>query len=241
MAPCRRLFVSATLIGMLIGLVGCGNSRFGSELPSRLPRPHTVGDTQGTVVRLPEAEQFSIALPKVTREAGLTGSAAADAHALKTGNADANATVAESGTATGSFQLGHSFENATERQADWKFTVLYDYSFTTVATPATPYPDAQIGLRLYARDGHGRLLRDLTLLTHSTENGSIGCAAKDEKAQFTLTLAPGESVSVFLAGQVYIAIREGRSAQGALSLSNLRMEVETHPAPAVQSSADEQG
>lgn len=90
------------------------------------------------------------------------------------------------------------------------------------------------------RGGRGRLLRDLTLLMHSTESGGAS-RESDETLRFTLTLGPGESASVFLAGQVQIEIRAGRSARGSLKLTDLRMEVTSRPAPAVQSTGDEQG
>ena len=194
---------------------------------------------EGDTLRLPEQEAFSIALPQTSEKAGLDGTAEADADATQAGTAAAAAAVTNSGTVLGSFQLGHAFKNDVERQTDFDFDLRFHYEFEIAATPETSYPDAQVGLKLYARGSRGRLLRDLTLFEHSTENGST-VRKSDETLHFTVTLGPGEAVNVFLAGQVRIEIREGRSARGSLKLSDLRMDVTTRPAPAVKSSDDEQ-
>jgi hypothetical protein len=222
----------------LLPVTGCTGSRFGSELAAR-PKPLPISNADGKAMCLPDSGPFSIALPKVTHEAGLEGTADSGASAEGSGTAMATATVTQAGTAVGSFQLGHAFENDTDQQNDVDFTVRFHYAFDAAATPESGHPDADVGLKLYARDERGRLLRDQTLLTHSTESGPAA-GESDQSRQFTLTLGPGESVSVFVAGQVKIEIREGRSAHGSLKLTNLQMEVTRRPAPAVGSSEHEQ-
>ncbi|MGD8454488.1 MAG: hypothetical protein PVJ57_21955 [Phycisphaerae bacterium] len=229
--------LSLLLTAALLGSMGCGGASFGSELSAQ-PRPRPVRD-EATPLRLPEAEPFSITLTESSRKPGLDGTAVSDARATRTGEAEITAAVEQSGLAVGNFQLGHAFENASDRQADFDFVVRYRYDFAAAATPESAYPDAQVGLKLYARGEHGRTLRDVTLVQHTTEGGPVDGASEDAR-EFTLTLGPGETVNVFLAGQVRIDIREGRSASGSLKVTDLSMEVAMRLAPAVRQGGDGQ-
>jgi len=162
----------------------------------------------------------------------LDGTAQAAATAERIGRAEATAAVTHSGTAEGLFQLGHALANDTDRQIDLEFTVRFAYEFEVQHQPEVRLPDAVVGLRLYARDDHGRLLRELALLDHSTEDGPARRQA-DDRLDFALTLGPGQSVDVFLAGQARVEIDSARSASVTLRLSGLQFEVVTRPAPAV--------
>jgi len=62
----------------------------------------------------------------------------------------------------------------------------------------------------------------------------------DKTVNFTVTLSPGDSVNVFVAGQAKVDIREGRSGSGSLKLSGLQMDVVARPAPAVRTANDGQ-
>jgi len=234
--PCP--WTQGALLACTCVLVGCGGQRFGSELGTR-PKTRPLSRMEGSAVRLPEGKPFAIAVPQASKKPGLEGTAEADARASGSGTADASATISFSGTAEGSFQLGDAFENDTPRQTDFDFTVRFHYAFEAEAHPASAYPDATVGLNLYARDGRGRLLRELKLIDYSTEHGPARGESHEDR-QFTLTLGPGESVNVFLAGRVRVDIREGRSAHGSLRLTGLQMEVATRPAPDVAPSGDEQ-
>ncbi|MFH1747942.1 MAG: hypothetical protein ABIG44_12980 [Planctomycetota bacterium] len=234
----RCSLLSAMLVAPLIGSTGCANSRFGSELEMR-PKPFVVDTVEGTSFNLPELKPFSIALPSANKKAGLEGQVDADAVAAGNGTAEASASVTHGGTATGTFQLGHGFKNDTDRLTDFNFTIRFHYAFELSASPASGYPDAQVGLNLYARGPHGLLLREMTLVQHSTDLGAADREA-DETLHFTLALGPGDTAEVFLAGRVHSEIREGRSAEGMLKLSDVRMEVVTKPAPAVRTADHEQ-
>ena len=156
----------------------------------------------------------------------------AEADAADSGSAAVRAAVSEGGESLGMFQLGHAFENQTEQQIDLDLGIRYHYEFEATASPDSGFPDAKIGLKLYARGPRGRLLRELTLLEHSTEQGPAQRHA-DDRVNFSLTLAPGEVAQVFLAGRVAVEISQGRSASGSLALSHVQMEVATRAAPPV--------
>lgn len=217
-------------------LAGCGDARFGSDLP-RQPRATALRQTEPTRLRLPQDGAFSIVLPQVHRQPGLDGTAESDAQASGDGRAVAQASVTQTGQAEGLFQLGHAFRNSTGRQVDIAFTVRVEYAFELAASPETAYPDAQVGLRLYARDGRGRLRRELVLVEHSTENGPVK-RQSDSAVDFTLTLAPGETVNVFLAGRARVELEAGRSGSARLEVGQLEMEAVTQPAPAVRTGED---
>jgi hypothetical protein len=211
------------ILGLLVTLGGCGAGRFGSELKER-PKPEPVKQAAGFTIHLPADHPFSITLPQSSREPGLGGTAKSDAVATPQGNAEAWAEVSEGGRATAMFQLGHAFVNDTGQQADFDFVVRLNYAYSASATPQTGFPDANVGLKLYARTNLGQLARDITFFTHGTQNGPAQGAA-NETSQFTLTLVPHEAVDVFVAGQAVVDIRERRSATCRISVANLSMDV----------------
>jgi hypothetical protein len=230
----------ATAVVMLLGFgpLGCGGANFASELSAKdKPVPQSVSNAAGKTIRLPQDKPFSIIVNESEEKAALDGSADADAQAQRDGQAHADARVSDGGQARATFQLGHALKNDTERQTDLHLTVRCGYEYE--AGPASRWADAKVGLKLYARDGRNRLLTSFSLVQHSTEDGAA--ASKDSKVlDFTLTLGPGESVNVFLAGQVEIDIDAGRSARGSLKLRGLEMEVQPRPAAAVRTAGDEQ-
>jgi hypothetical protein len=216
---------------LAVGLPGCGRGGFTSELPVQ-PQAQIVRATEGTTLSLPQDKPLAIALAPTQETPGLDGTADADAHATKDGNADARAAVKNAGTATGGFQLGHALKNETERQVDFDFHVRFRYEYEAKAEPASGLPDATVALTLYGRTGRGRRLTELDLLQHSTGDGAVQRAA-DEDLHFTLTLGPGETVNVYLGGEVKVEVADGHSASGSLKVSALKMDIVTRPAPPV--------
>jgi hypothetical protein len=188
---------------------------------------------------LPRDEKFSIALAPAEHRNGLDGVAQSDAKAARDGTAEAAADVTGSGTASAGFQLGHSFRNDTDRQTDFEFDVRLRYAYDASSDPPGGAPHATISLALYARDGRNRLLREQTLTSATTESGPVRRSTSDE-VRFSVTLGPGESVSVYVAGRAAVAVSDGHSARGSLKIDGIEMEVSTRPAPAIRTAAHEQ-
>jgi len=221
----------------LLTLGGCSSNQFGAELSVR-PRAYSLRKTQPVKLRLPQDENFSIALESSRREPGLDGEASADARAKPAGQGEASASVARSGTAEGLFRLGHAFANDTDRQMDLDLAVRYHCEYEAREEPDARLPDATVGLRLYARDERGQILRDFVLVEYATDDGTAQRQA-DDSVSFTLTLGPGQSVDVFLAGRAMVNVPTERTASGLLKLDGLQFEVVTRPAPAVRATSDE--
>ena len=207
----------ALAISSLLVLAGCGGGDFGSELTVR-PNPRPLRQADGEMIRLPQDEPFSITLGPSREAPGLVGEAEADAHVSEDGNADAMARVENGGSAEAGFQLGHAFQNESDRQLELRVRMRCEYETAAEATPPRPLPDAKVSLMLYARDGRNRLLRNFNLAQHSTAEGAA--ASTDRKdIEFTLMLGPLESINIFLAGGVKIETREGHTADGSIKLS----------------------
>jgi len=217
------------IVAVLLG--GCSTAQFGVEMSAR-PKPFALRKVEPVTLRFPQEQRFSIALESDHREPGLDGTADASADAKDIGQGEATATVARSGSAEALFRLGQGFSNDTDRQMDLDLVVRYHYEFAARAEPDVGTPDASIGLRLYAHEEHGRMQRDLVLIDYSTEDGTTQRQA-DENLTLTLTLAPGQSVDVFLAGRSKVDVTAPRTASATLKLSNLQFEVVTRPAPEV--------
>lgn len=227
------------VVAATAAIIGCGGANFASEL-SRKPTPRVVADVQPLTISLPSPRAFSIVTRDASHHADLGGTAEADAHAVKDGSADATARVSRGGQATASFQLGDSFRNDTQRQMDLQVSVQLKYEFTTEAPPRTAPVEGTVGLKLYASDKAGRLTRNETLISHAVEDGAT-TRSGDSVLGFTLTLGPGDTANIFLAGQADVQADYGRSAACSLKISDVRMEVTTRPAPAVRTTGDERG
>lgn len=239
--PTVHALLILTLSGIVPILGGCGGSKFGSELTAE-PKPRGIRKTQSVTVSVPADEPFSIAIPRASREPGLDGTADADANANGDGTASVSAAVTHSGTAEGLFQLGHGFANQTDLQMDFDFTVRVRYDLQVSEIPELSLPDATAGLKLYARDTQGRLLRDMTLVDNSSETGATRQEA-DKTVEFTLTLGPHTAINVFLAGQARVEIPADRTASptasSILKVDHVEIELKTRPAPPVRAATDE--
>ncbi len=231
-ASARRCIVPAAVATIAGLLAGCGG-QFGSEIKVHA-RPLEIRAAEAsTTIRLPQDRPFGIFTHNSSRQPGLDGSAEAEDQARPDGSALARAGVKEVGKASAEFQVGDVFANQTERQLDLVFRVSYRYEFEVGSEPARLLPDAAARLRLYARGARGELLRQIALVDASTEAGP-GQGRSDDTRQFTLTIGPGGTLTVWLAGQAQVDIQGEHSANAELRLSGLQFEVVTHPAPAVQ-------
>ncbi len=230
---------TATLCLCTLILAGCGGGQFGSKLSSR-PRPQPIRDTQASTLRLPADHKFSIVLPKVSKAPGLDSTATADCNAQADGQALALASITGNGLVESQFQIGHAVKNATELQADLDFRVRFRREFEVTHSLESPLPDAVVGLRLYVQDHDQRTLRDLPLIDLTTEHGAAA-QSSDTDVRFTITLEPGGSLDVFLAGRAKVEIPDDRtaSASASLKLSGLEIEIQTRPAPPVRVTDDE--
>ncbi|MGH6958984.1 MAG: hypothetical protein ACREE7_00720 [Dongiaceae bacterium] len=218
-------------------LAGCDGGNFASELAAR-PKPHPLKAEQGATLRLPQDEPFSIVFAPSQKAPALDGAAESDAKASREGSAEASAKVTDGGTAVGTFQLGHVFSNESDQQIELDIRVRFSASYKAEATPPSPRPEANVGLKLYARDGQNRLVRNIDLLGHSTQHGPA-TRQSNEDFRFTVTLGPRDTLSVFLAGQAEVKAEIGRSASASLALSDTQMAIITEPAPAVRTVSDE--
>ncbi len=218
------------LTGLLGMLAGCA-SLPGSELTLR-PAPSEL--RAAAALRLPADQKFSIHLAPSSRAPGLGGQAESSSTATDDGNASANASVQNGGKASAGFQLGHAFRNETDRQLDLGTSLELSYSFSTLATPASQTPEATITLLVYVRDGRNRLLSSFKLVEHTTEQGYVSASASRE-FKFSPTLAPGDSVTIFAAGNIAIDTKAGHSAEGSLAVSGMTLSLDPKPAPPIAS------
>lgn len=224
-------FSCAALLLSSVG--GCASGNFASELSSK-PQPRTLTATDTFELHLPAQEKFSIARPQANEDAGLYGKADANADARPDGTAIVQASASDGGKASAQFQLGHAFQNNTDRQLALDITVRFKYESESAEEPADGRPDAAVGLKLYARDSRNRIIRNYTLMRHTTEEGPA--TSQDQRRYaFPVTLAPGEAVSVYLGGEATATVRDGYKAQSRLALTELEMDVVSHAAPAIES------
>lgn len=235
-----RSYLAITLcLPPVIYIAGCGGANFGSEFESR-PSPTALTRTGAATTQLPQDYEFSIHRTTFTNDSGLGGTAEPAASAAADGSAAVSVKVAEGGEASAVFQLGHAFENKSAHQVDLDVLVRFHFEYTAESSSADQPVDGSVGLKLYARDDRNRLVRNDELIAHPLDKGPTQ-GSGDRDHRFTLTLGPGRSVSVFLAGQTQAKALPGRAGNCSLKISGLGMEVTTRSAPAPRTASDEQG
>lgn len=217
------------------GLAGCGGGNFASEISVR-PNPHLLASRGEARIRLPADERFSIALAPSRQSPGLGGTASAKGTARPDGTADASAGVVHGGEAECTLQIGHAFRNDTEQQLDLEVAASVAYEYTAELPTDAVGVTLNVGVRLYARNSRNLLVRNYALVAHSTDDGSASRQGQ-EKLRFTIALAPGETVTLFVAGQAAVKTEFGKSAACRLELKQTEMEVTTRAAEAAPSSA----
>jgi hypothetical protein len=219
----------------LLSLSGCAGGAAGADLAlTSRGDPRSLRGAAETL-RVPLDEKFSIRHHEATHVAELEGTAEATATASTDGKASADAAVEGGGSAGGLFQLGHSFRNDSDIQLDLELRVAAAYEYAVAASPDVLLPDAAASLRLLARDDRGRRLRELVMTDVTTENGAPRGSDRKE-TRLTLTLAPRQTVHVFLAGSARCETKPERRGEASLKLTEFSMEAATRPAPAIPSS-----
>lgn len=214
---------------LLIAPFGCAAGAAGSDLVAT-PKPRPIGSATGGVLRIPQDEPFSILFSPSQRQPGLGGAATAEANAVKDGSASASVSVDNAGSANATFQVGHAFLNDTSRQVDLAFRVRLEYACELECKPAAKAPIASASLWLYTRDVRGRILGRYNLAQHNADDGA-GSSSDHSDLQFTQTLGPGDSVSVFVAGTAMAEFEGEHTARVAVTIKNLTLEASTQTAP----------
>jgi len=217
------------ITAVLLTFAGCGGSNFGAELQAR-PKPEPLGSTAEQVLHLPQDRPFSIALAPAHQSPGLGGQAHGTAEAEPTGRAAAVADVQGGGSANGQFQLGHVFQNDTDRQLGLRFHLRWRQSYHVEADLSQGPVDALVGLKLYVRDHYNVLVRNDDLLRQAAADGAAQRSGTEE-LQFEQTLAPGQILTVFLAGQADVNAKLDRSAHCELRVEAVELEVRARAAP----------
>lgn len=233
-----RLFAAVTGFGLIVA-AGCSSARFGAELNAAPKKSFRVAQPTESTTTFPTAAPFNIISHDATEAARLLGTAHATATAEPAGTASASAQVERDGSALGEFQLGQQIQNGTGRQADFSISVQFAFTSRIESMPDERLPDASNGLRLFARSSTGRMLQELALLGHTSEEG---CSRQEGMltTDFTITLGPDESAAIYLAGQAKVDVEERRKVDSELTLADVQIKVHTQPAPPVGTQGDDQ-
>lgn len=220
------------VVGWLLALAGCSSD--GAADLAVKPQPLAIRDEQP--IRLPQDVPFAIALSSFQKQEGPGGSIAEQiAQAAPDGSAEVAARVEQAARASGSFQLGHAFRNDAARQIDLGLRVAFEHSSRCgYADARQQSSELSATLTLIARDSYNRVIRTLPVVAQSTEQGGAQRSGR-ESLELTITLAPGESAQVFLAGAIAIdTLKSERSGAAAVKVSSLSIEATPRMAPQVQ-------
>lgn len=219
----NRSCLLAVVLVTPLALVGCESAQYGSEL-SATPRPRVIDAAGGLSIRLPDEAAFGIVLPESREQPLLNGRSDARSTADKGGSGLASAAVELGGVGEALFRVGHAFQNATAQEVAITCRVSYSYELEISASVATAASDAVAGLRLYVRDKQGRLLRTIPLVDYTSADGAVRRSGSDE-VSVDLTLAPGATLNLFVAGQARVDVPEERSARATIALKELKMQL----------------
>ena len=235
----RVLPIAALAVMSVFVTVGCGGGDFGVDIAAR-PEPQAIVASDVKTIILPRDEGFSITLAPADKAPGLAGTAEASASSEREGRAAAEARVSNGGTASAGFQLGHSFRNDADRQIDLDVQVSADVTYAASSEPPDGVSHAMLELTLFAQNQRNLSLARMPLVRHGTQDGNAE-SGETRNIRITVTLAPSETASIYLAGQVRIDTHEEQTAAGTVKLDNLKFELTPKPAPAVRTSGNEPG
>jgi hypothetical protein len=218
----NRALRSASLSCTLLVLAGCESAQYGSDL-SASPRPRVI-DATGNTIKLPDETPFSITLPESRERPLLNGKADAKCAAEKSGAGLASADVQTGGVAEALFRVGHAIQNGTPQEISLTCKVRFAYEFEVGTSAVTAASDGVVGLRLYARDAQGRLLRSVPLVDYTSADGAVRRSG-NEDVVVELALSSGNTINLFVAGQARVDVPEERSAKATIALRELKMEI----------------
>ena len=229
---------SAWILGYLLltaALTGCGAGDIGATLSDR-PQPMKLTKPETRTIAIPASTPFSITLAPSQKKPELNGTAYAESTAKNSGQAKASASIEGGGTASAAFQIGHALRNDSERLLDLRVSAKLHYKYAVAADSST-LPLAGVHVNLFARDDRNRSLAKFNFVAHTSDNGAV-TVNDGEQLDFTITLGPGRTASIYLAGTVQINAEDGHTASGSIDLDSFELEITTQPAPAVKAASD---
>jgi len=233
-----RSVIPAFLLAALAGIcvTGCAAGGAGGDLSVR-PDAKPLSKHAGKAFSLPKDEKFTITLAPASQAPGLEGKAEGKATCEAKGEGKASAKVEKGGTANGTFQLGHAVKNDSEQQVDLSVRVKFKCEYAVEANPMLARGKTAASLKIFARDGRNRLLQSFGVVQQSSDEGKVDSNATKDIG-FTITLGPGESVAIYLAGVADANLRDGETGEARISASDVTMELETRAAPQVKAAAN---
>lgn len=221
------------MIGSAVFLCGCEGGGPG-ELSMR---PSTRPFRLDAAIQVPRDFPFAILSSPSQENPAPGGVVQSHAESKSTGEARAVTSVERGGAGAASFQLGAAFVNDTDRQVDVTVSARYRYAFALSTDARTRAADGTLNLHFYARDQFNRLLRDMPLLTQTTEQGATTQSGENQ-LEFTVTIGARDSLYLFFGGAVGVdTLKTARSAKSELTLSDVSLTVSGRTAPAVTSAA----
>lgn len=233
----RGLMPALILVSLAaLSLTGCAAGAAGGDLSVR-PDAKPLSKHMGKAFSLPKDEKFTITLAPASQAPGLEGKAEGKATCEAKGEGKASAKVEKGGTANGTFQLGHAVKNDSEQQIDLVVRVKFKCDYAVEAKPTLARGKTSASLRIFARDGRNRLLQSFGVVQQSSDEGKVDSNATKDVG-FTITLGPGESVAIYLAGVADANLRDGETGEAKISASDVTMELEPRAAPQVKAAAN---
>lgn len=233
----RNLLRSVHTVFMLAAvpapLLLCGCEASG---PSELTmRPVSKPFRLDAAIRVPGDTPFTILSSPSQENPAPGGVVQSHADSAPAGQARAVTSVEHGGAGSATFQLGAAFKNETDRQVDVTVSARYRYEFTLGTDARTRSADGTLSLHFFARDQFNRLLRDVSLLSQSTEQGTTAQSGENQ-LEFTVTIGARDSLYLFFGGAVGVdTLKSARTARAELLLTDVALTVSARAAPAVTS------
>ncbi len=216
----------AVLVPLSLLITGCSG---GNPTANLEYRPPALNLKAGRLkpIRLPQDDPFSLHRAPTQRTPRLTGDVAVEAEAHPDGTAQARTQIVAEGEGWAGFQVGHAVRNETIRQIVLDVRIELDYAARAESLPQPLIGGASVALDVLARDQNNRRLRQLSLLSHDSEDGPLD-AQSTRTVHWRLTLAPGDTVTLYVGGQTagklrYSATDPQRTLRSELRLRRLRM------------------
>ena len=207
-------------------LAGCGETEFGMRVTipgaDRVPLGQVVDE--GVAVRLPE-RGFNVYSRRSAQTPGAIGRARGDSDAQPAGRAFCSAEAADGGAAWGEFQLGHAMVGADGVAVRMTVKLAIEYAHFATAVPVDARDTlAEFVLKVYLKDGDGRVLHREVLAALSSDDGSA-VRSGTAMVEFDAVLAAGRGYDLVVAGRASVTSEPEATAEARIEIKQLTAEL----------------
>ena len=226
MVPVHRKVAIVVLATGLI-LCGCQDNRASLQLRVPLDRQYVLSEhsDRPILVSLPGDQPFNIHIKQRSENPGYEGSAESESKANADGKALCSTEVANGGSATAEFTIGHRIANQTDHPQS--LAVELDCQWRQSLQSSTdPEADtiARADLQILVLDAKGKILATIPVLKTDSDQARASAELHDQR-KLSISIEPQTRYDIILTGKVEAQSAAGQEASARLEINDLKINL----------------